>query len=90
MGYRDQVMLDKLLIEDICRGQSRISTEEISKIVQTFKNNKAQDMQGLAAEHLKFNCPQGCPLVPFKLDELHYTKWLHSTANEARCNYSSP
>ena len=57
-SYRDQVMLDKLLIEDICRGQSRIftptTTEEISKIVQTFKNNKAQDMQGLAAEHLKF------------------------------------
>ena len=57
-SYRDQVMLDKLLIEDICRGQSRTftptTTEEISKIVQTFKNNKAHDMQGLAAEHLKF------------------------------------
>ena len=58
VSYKDQVTLDKLLIEDICERQnpafSPTTPEEISKIVQTFRNNKAQDIQGLSAEHLKF------------------------------------
>ena len=57
-SYRDQVMLDKLLIKDICRGQKphfypnyyRGKFQDSTDI----KTNKAQDMQGLAAEHLKF------------------------------------
>ena len=41
-------------ISGVIRIFTPTTTEEISKIVQTSKNNKAQDMQGLAAEHLKF------------------------------------
>ncbi|MCW4345464.1 MAG: reverse transcriptase domain-containing protein, partial [Candidatus Thiodiazotropha endolucinida] len=57
-SYHSQVTLDKLLIEDICTNQESVyqptTPLEIEKIVQTFKNNKAQDLQGLSAEHLKF------------------------------------
>ena len=58
-SYYAQVTLYNLLIEDICARQEPayqpITPAEIARIVHTFKkNNKAQDIQGLSAEHLKF------------------------------------
>ena len=50
--------MDKLLIQDICARQEPAyhptTPAEIARIVQTFKNNKAQDIQGLSGERLKF------------------------------------
>ena len=50
---------DRLLIEDVFSSQSstcpNVTATEVSKIVKSFKNNKAQDMRGLTDEHLKFS-----------------------------------
>ena len=58
-NYQELVSFDRLLIEDIFSSRSstcpNVTATEVSKIVMSFKNNKAQDMRGLAAEHLKFS-----------------------------------
>ena len=58
-NYQELVSFDRLLIEDIFSSRSstcpNVTATEVSKIVKSFKNNKAQDMRGLAAEHLKFS-----------------------------------
>ena len=58
-NYQELVGFDRLLIEDVCSSQSstwpNVTATEVSKIVKSFKNNKAQDVRGLAAEHLKFS-----------------------------------
>ena len=56
-SYQAQVTLDKLLIEDMCASQEQAYQPtipaEIARIVQTFKNNKTQDIQDLSSEHRK-------------------------------------
>ena len=47
------------MIEDLCSRQSGcsfkpVTSDEISSLVRSFKNEKAQDIHGLAAEHLKY------------------------------------
>ncbi len=60
--YFDLVTYDKLLIEGIAESQQSgvvpVTSHEIDKIIDSFKRNKAQDIFGIAAEHLKYAPPQ--------------------------------
>ena len=55
--YEAQVSFDKLLIETITSQQTiyinPVTLKETRQIINTFKNNKAQDPVSLSAEHLK-------------------------------------
>ena len=47
------------MIEDLCSRQvgcafKPVGTEEIYSIIRSFKSGKAQDINGLSAEHLKY------------------------------------
>ena len=57
--YKELVTFDRLLIEDVCAmmpsSNRSVTPSEVKKIINSFKNNKAQDCRGLAAEHLKFS-----------------------------------
>ena len=59
-NYTNQVTFDKLLMESMAAEQPRndkpVSPKEVFNIVRSFKLNKAQDVFGLSAEHLK-NAP---------------------------------
>ena len=50
----------KVLIQNICEQDDNqfepVSHEQIIKTIKTIKNNKAADMSGLTAEHLKYGC----------------------------------
>ena len=57
--YFRQVQYDALVIEDLCNRQSLssfkpVTANEISSIIRSFRNGKAQDINGLSAEHLKY------------------------------------
>ena len=57
--YFRQVQYDALVIEDLCNRQSissfkPVTANEISSIIRSFRNGKAQDINGLSAEHLKY------------------------------------
>ena len=55
--HKSEVENDILLIEALCKqsGQNveKATEEEVRKIILSLKNNKAADMHGLTAEHLK-------------------------------------
>ncbi len=55
--YYNQVTFDKLIIEEIaCSDRSdvvAVTPGEITKVICSFKGNKAQDIYGIAAEHFK-------------------------------------
>ena len=57
-NYKSKVQLRKLLIQNACEHDNTdivpISHEQIIKTIKTMKNNKAADMSGLTAEHIKF------------------------------------
>ena len=57
-NYKSKVQLRKLLIQNACDHDNTdfepISREQIIKTIKTMKNNKAADMSGLTAEHIKF------------------------------------
>ena len=50
-------MFDKLLIESLAPRQNKefklVTSKDVLNIVRSFKLNKAQDVFGLSAEHLK-------------------------------------
>ena len=52
------MQLRKLLIQNACEQDNTdfepISREQIIKTIKTLKNNKAADMSGSTAEHIKF------------------------------------
>ncbi|MEW8547288.1 MAG: reverse transcriptase family protein, partial [Candidatus Thiodiazotropha sp.] len=58
--YTNQVTFDKLLMESLAINQPRdikpVTSKEVLNITRSFKTNKAQDVFGLSAEHLK-NAP---------------------------------
>ena len=58
--YTNQVTFDKLLMESLATDHHRcekpVTPKEVLNIVRSFKLNKAQDVFGLSAEHLK-NAP---------------------------------
>ena len=56
--YKSKIELRKLLIQNICEQDDNkfepVSHEQVIKTIKTMKNNKAADMSGLTAEHLKY------------------------------------
>ncbi|MEW8546332.1 MAG: reverse transcriptase family protein [Candidatus Thiodiazotropha sp.] len=56
--YKSKVELRRLLIQNICEQEGHdfepISVEQVTKAIQMMKNNKAADMSGLTAEHIKY------------------------------------
>ena len=56
--YKSKVELRKLLIQNICEHDETdfepVSREQVIKTIKSMKNNKAADMSGLTAEHIKF------------------------------------
>ena len=69
IDYETKVTFDKLLIETIASQQglshNPVTLKEIRQIINSFRNNKAQDPFGLSAEHLK--------LAPEKLHNILVT-----------------
>ena len=55
--YTNQVTFDKLLMESLAADKPRcekpVTPKEVINIVRSFKLNKAQDVFGLSAEHMK-------------------------------------
>ena len=56
--YTKQVTFDKLMTETVTAEQSGttkpVTVKEVLNIVRSFRLNKAQDVFGLSAEHLKY------------------------------------
>ena len=67
--YFRQVQYDALVIEDLCNRQSissfkPVTANKIFSIIRSFRNGKAQDINGLSAEHLKYAAgPVALPLA---------------------------
>ena len=57
--YKSKVELRKPLIQNICEQDKNkfepASLEQVIKTIKEMKNNKAADMSGLTAEHIKFD-----------------------------------
>ena len=84
--YFRQVKYDALVIEDLCNRQSissfkPVTANEISSIIRSFRNGKAQDINSLSAEHLKYAAgPVALPLANLmnffcQLDIFHPCCW---------------
>ena len=58
-GFPTTYLYEQPIIEDVCAmmpsSNRSVTPSEVKKIINSFKNNKAQDCRGLAAEHLKFS-----------------------------------
>ena len=92
-NYTNQVTFDKLLMESMAAEQPRndkpVSPKEVFNIVRSFKLNKAQDVFGLSAEHLK-NAPDelfSCFSQPY---ELYPPNWPYPTSIETVHSYPCP
>ena len=55
--YKAHIELRKHLIQNICendKNKTEISISDVQKVINSMKNNKAADKEGLTAEHFKY------------------------------------
>ena len=55
--YKAHIELRKHLIQNVCendKNETEISTSDVQKVINSMKNSKAADKEGLTAEHFKY------------------------------------
>ena len=55
--YKAHIELRKHLIQNVCendKNKTEISTNDVQKVINSMKNSKAADKEGLTAEHFKY------------------------------------
>ena len=56
-SYKHQIELRKHLIQNVCENkqtETEVCRSDVQKVINSMKNNKAADKEGLTAEHFKY------------------------------------